>query len=251
MKSKYQYTATKESYEDYSSGRVIYGAAGATNFPVRLSSEVFQQCAHYLKTKGKSSPYKLYDPFCGVAYSLTVVGFLHDAEIESIAGSDSDSRMLEFARKNLSLLTAKGLDKRIEELKRFVQEYNKDSHKEALESAYHLQSRIQSSGRSEIQCFQFDATGDEEFPESLPEVDMVITDLPYGKLTRWEGPVTEEGPAKKFLEKLKRKLGPVSITAIIHNKKQPISHPGYKVIRSFALGKRKIALLALENNLGQ
>ncbi len=97
MKSKYQYAVTKENYEDYSSGRVIYGATGATNFPVRLSSEVFQQCVHYLKGKGKAGPYKLYDPFCGVAYSLTVIGFLHGAEIESIAGSDSDSRMLEFA----------------------------------------------------------------------------------------------------------------------------------------------------------
>ncbi len=251
MKSKYQYAATKESYEDYSSGRVIYGAAGATNFPVRLSSEVFQQCAHYLKTKGKSGPYKLYDPFCGVAYSLTVIGFLHGSEIESIAGSDSDSRMLEFAQKNLSLLSTKGLNKRIEELKRFVQEYNKASHKEALESAHRLQSKIQSSTTGAIQCFQFNAAGDKEFPESLPEIDMVITDLPYGKLTRWEGPVTEEGPAKKFLEKLKHKLSPISVVAIIHNKKQPISHPGYKVIRSFALGKRKIALLALENNLGQ
>jgi 23S rRNA (guanine2535-N1)-methyltransferase len=122
MKSKYQYTVTKENYEDYSSGRVIYGATGATNFPVRLSSEVFQQCAHYLKTQGKAGPYKIYDPFCGVAYSLTVVGFLHGAEIESIAVSDSDSRLLEFARKNLSLLTAQGLSKRIEELKKIIQE---------------------------------------------------------------------------------------------------------------------------------
>jgi len=136
MKSKYQFAGTKENYEDYSSGRVVYGAAGATNFPVRLSSEVFQQCAHHLKTKGNTGPYKLYDPFCGVAYSLTVIGFLHGAEIESIAGSDSDSRMLEFAQKNLSLLTTTGLSKRIEELKRFVQEYNKDSHKEEIGRAH-------------------------------------------------------------------------------------------------------------------
>src|SRR5580704_14474383 len=145
MKGRYQYTATKENYEDYSSGRVVYGVAGATNFPVRLSSEVFQRCAHYLKSKGKSGPYKLYDPVCGVAYALTVIGFLHGADIESIVASDSDSRMLEFARKNLSLLTAQGLSKRIEELKTFVREYNKDSHKQALESAHRLQSKIRSS----------------------------------------------------------------------------------------------------------
>jgi hypothetical protein len=243
MESKYQFTATKQNYEDYSSGRVVYGATGATNFPVRLSSEVFQQCADYLKTKGHSGPYKIYDPFCGVAYSLTVIGFLHGADIESIAASDSDSRMLEFAQKNLSLLTAKGLSKRIEELKRFTQEYKKDSHKDALASAYRLQSKIQSSATREIQCFQFNAVGDEEFPQSLSEVDMVLADLPYGKLTRWEGSVTGDSFVKRFLEKLKHTLRPVSVTAIIHDKKQPISHQGYKAIRSFALGKRKIALL--------
>ena len=251
MKSKYQYTATKENYEDYSSGRVVYGATGATNFPVRLSSEVFQRCAHYLKARGKTGPYKLYDPFCGVAYSLTVIGFLHGAEIESIAASDSDSRLLEFAQKNLSLLTPEGLDKRIEELKRFIEEYHKDSHQEALASAYRLQSKIQAFGARAIQCFQFNAVGDEEFSPSLAAVDMVITDLPYGKLSRWKGSVTEESFVQRFLEKLKPKLAPLSVAAIIHDKKQPISHPGYKVLRSFILGKRKIALLEPENNLTQ
>jgi hypothetical protein len=251
VKSKYQYTATKENYEDYSSGRVIHGATGATNFPVRLSSEVFQQCAHYLKTKGKAGPYKIYDPFCGVAYSLTVIGFLHGAEIESIAASDSDSRMLEFAQKNLSLLTATGLSKRIEELKRFIEEYHKDSHKEALASASRLQTKIQSSALRDIQCFQFNAVGDEELPGSLTEVDLVITDLPYGKLSRWEGSATEEGFIQRLLKKLKYKLSPVSVTAIIHDKKQPIAHSGFKAIRKLAFGNRKIVFLEPEIDLAQ
>jgi 23S rRNA (guanine2535-N1)-methyltransferase len=93
--------------------------------------------------------------------------------------------------------------------------------------------------------------GDEELPKSLPEIDMVITDLPYGKLSRWEGSVTEEGFVQRFLEKLKHRLSPVSITAIIYDKKQPISHPGYKSIRSFVFGKRKIVLLEPESNLAQ
>jgi len=184
-----------------------------------------------------------------VAYSFTVIGFLHGTEIESITGSDSGSRMLEFARKNLSLLTTSGLSKRIEELKRFVQEYKKQSHKEALESAYRLQSKTRSFETNQIQCFQFNAVGDEELPKSLPEVDMVITDLPYGKLARWEGRGTDESYVERFLEKLEPKLGPVSVTAIIHDKKQRISHSGYKAIRSFALGKRRIVLLELERNL--
>jgi tRNA G10 N-methylase Trm11 len=93
--------------------------------------------------------------------------------------------------------------------------------------------------------------GDEELPKSLLEVDMVITDLPYGKLSRWEGPVAGESFVKRFLEKLRHKLGPVSVAAVIHDRKQPISHPGYKAIRSFALGKRKIVLLEPESNLAR
>ena len=133
-------------------------------------------------------------------------------------------------------------------MKTFIREYKKDSHKEALESAYRLQSKTRSSETNQIQCFQFNAVGDEELPKSLSEVDMVITDLPYGQLVQWEGSVTEESLCERFLGKLKHKLGPVSVTAIIHDKKQPLSHPGYKTIRSFALGKRKIALLEPESN---
>ncbi len=136
-------------------------------------------------------------------------------------------------------------------MKGFVQEYDKASHKEALESAYRLQSKTRSFETNQIQCFQFNAVGDEELPKSLPEVDLVITDLPYGKLAQWDGSATEEARVERFLGKLKRKLGPVSATAIIHDKKQRISHPGFKVVRSFALGKRKIVLLELESNLAR
>ena len=243
MTTKYRHTVIRENYEDYSSGRVIYGATGATNFPVRLSSEIFQQCIHHLKSKGKPGPYKIYDPFCGVAYSLTVIGFLHRAEIESIAASDSDVRLLEFARKNLSLLTATGLDRRIQELKHFIQEYDKASHKDALESAHRLQSKLQPFETRAIQCFQFNAVSDDDFPGSLPELDVVITDLPYGNLSQWEGSGTTDNFAQRFMEKLHKKLGPISVVAVIRDKKQPISHEGYQTLRSFTLGKRKAVLL--------
>jgi hypothetical protein len=38
------------NFEDYSSGRVIYGGVGATNFPVRLSNQIFQLCVDILYT---------------------------------------------------------------------------------------------------------------------------------------------------------------------------------------------------------
>lgn len=248
MINKYQHRVSKENYEDYSSGRVLYGATGATNFPVRLSSEVFQQCASHLVSKGKMGPYKIYDPFCGVAYSLTVTGFLHGEEIDEIIASDADKRILEFAEKNLSLLSVEGLHKREEELKQFIKEYNKNSHKEALESAYRLQSKINPTKVIKRVSFQFNIIEGNDLPLSIPQIDIVIADLPYGKLTEWEGVKTEENLVERFLNKLKPHLSQISIVAVIYDKKQLISHSGYRAIKKLKLEKRKIIMLELEDD---
>jgi 23S rRNA (guanine2535-N1)-methyltransferase len=246
MNTKYLYATTDENYEDYSSGRVIYSATGATNFPVRLSSEVFQRCADYLAKKGKPGPYRVYDPFCGVAYSLTVIGFMHGSQMESLTGSDSDGRIVEFAAKNLSLLTKDGMEKRIAELKRYIEEYKKDSHREALKSAYRLQSLTNAFKEIKVSSFRLNALEEAGSQNAVSEVDIVITDLPYGKLTQWENAETEGNLMQLFLDKLKDKLNSTSVVAIICNKKQEISHIGYKVIAKSNLEKRRIILLEPE-----
>ncbi len=119
-RKKYKFNPVKENYEDYSSGRVLYGAPKATNFPVRLASEIFLCCSEHLKKNGSSGPYTIYDPFCGSAYSLTVMGFFHGLKIKDIFASDVNNTILEFAQKNLSLLSEIGLQKRINELEGFM-----------------------------------------------------------------------------------------------------------------------------------
>lgn len=89
QKSGGQYQFTKnDNFEDYSSGRVLYGATGATNFPVRLISEMFQRAKYYLESEVQKGPYFIYGPFCGAGYSLTILGLLHGVDIGSIYGSD-------------------------------------------------------------------------------------------------------------------------------------------------------------------
>ena len=84
-----QYLFTKsDNYEDYSSGRVLYGATGATNFPVRLASEIFQRAKYYLTEQCINGPYTLSYPLYVAAYSQTVPGLLHRANIKSIYSSD-------------------------------------------------------------------------------------------------------------------------------------------------------------------
>lgn len=41
---KYLYEIEFKNYEDFVSGRVLYNRKGATAFPVRLASEIFQRC---------------------------------------------------------------------------------------------------------------------------------------------------------------------------------------------------------------
>ncbi|MFZ1019410.1 MAG: hypothetical protein WAN61_00255 [Minisyncoccia bacterium] len=233
----------KINYEDYSSGRVLYGAPGATNFPVSLTLEIFEKCSEYLTKKRNLGPYVVYDPFCGVAYSLTVLGFLRGENIKEMFASDADKTILEFAHKNLSLLTTKGINNRILELEKFIQEYKKDSHREALKSAEFLKTKTRSLN-TKTEVFQFNTITDGDLPKQISKVDIVITDVPYGKLTKWEGLKNGVNPIQIFLDKVKNRLSKNAIVAIVSNKKQEIKYEGYIKIKSFKSGKRKIVLLA-------
>lgn len=245
--SKYKFTSVKENYEDYSSGRVIYGAPEATNFPVRLVSEIFLRCNDYLSKKRNNSLYNIYDPFCGVGYSLTVLGFLHGSQIKNIFASDVDKNILEFAHKNLSLLNNEGIDIRIVELTNYFKEYGKLSHKEALKSAERLKEVVKLLNIG-IFNFQFNILTEAKLPELVKDIDIVIADVPYGKLAEWESLDADTNPIQVTLNKIKDRLSDISVVAIVMNKKQEIKHEGYNRIEKFNIGKRKVVILKPENN---
>ncbi len=234
----------KENYEDYSSGRVLYGAPGATNFSVSLSRQIFEICSEYLTNKGNPGPYVVYDPFCGAGYSMTVLGFLYGHNIKEIIASDIDKTILEFANKNLSLLSIQGMIVRVNELKKFIEEYKKACHKEALKSAECLQAKSQKFS-VQTKIFEFNILSEENFPKLLNNVDIVIADAPYGKLTDWVDLQEGINPIQVTLDKIKGVLSKNAIIAIVVNKKQEISYEGYSKIKSFKFGKRKVILLEL------
>lgn len=233
----YKFT-TGENFEDLSSGRVIYGATGASNFPVRLINEIFLRADYYLGSE--KSSYTIYDPFCGSGYSLTVLGFLHPTKINLLIGSDVNNDMVEVAKKNLSLLTKDGMEKRINELKKLETSFGKDSHKEALASAGNL-ALLNTKVASK--CFVHDALSDSKMPVDLKSVDLVISDLPYGKLTQWENLDAKVNPAQKFLNTLKKNISAEAVIALSFNKKQGIEYEGFKKLGSFKVGTRKILFL--------
>lgn len=238
---QYQFTKN-ESYQDYSSGRVLYGATGATNFPVRLVSEIFQRAKYYLKEHNFDGPYTIYDPFCGAAYSLTVLGLLHSKDIKSLYASDIDENILEIARKNLSLLTQNGLDKRTQELKALFNTYHKDSHKDALKSANTLSKQILDKD-AVAHTYIHNAVNESNFPFDLSIVDLIITDIPYGRLTQWQGSNEAINPTQQFLNNVKGFTSQKILIAISMNKKQKATYEGYSKIKSFQIGTRKVVFL--------
>ncbi len=240
---KYKFATIKENYEDYSSGRVLYGAPGATGFPVRLISEIFQRAAKTLEDQGVLAPYSIYDPFCGAGYSLAVIGLLHGAHIKNIFASDANKDILVTANKNLSLLTLKGFNNRVKELSDLKSAYNKTSHKDALESTSRLKSKVLNI---EVKVFEFNILTGQNLPMSKPYVDLVITDLPYGKLTHWEREGKEINPTQLFLSKIGSILKPKSLVVISADKKQKLLHEGYKRLEKLKLGKRQVLFLVKE-----
>lgn len=232
------HTHKKENYEDYSSGRVLYGVSGATNFSVRIINEIFEWSVNYL---GKADGYVVYDSFCGTAYSLTVLGFLHAEKIREIIGSDINEKVLEFAGKNLSLLSKEGIDKRIEGLRGFIAEYNKDSHKEALESALRLKEK--STENIKVSIFVHNILSTAELPSSVNDIDFLFADVPYGALVEWKGVEDVHNPIQTFLSNVSNRLSQKSVVAIALNKKQAIEHVGYRKVKSFSRGTRKIIIL--------
>lgn len=223
---------------------------GAAPFPVRLAGEVFERCRAVLVDKGINGPYTVYDPFCGGGYTLTVLGFQFMVRIKGIVASDADSRMVSLASRNLGLLSATGLNNRIMQIEQLIGKYEKESHKEALESALRLKSISEARKLAlELDCFSANAAQLGRYKDRLTGVDMVITDLPYGRITSWSDIPGVEDPASEFLESLQEVIPPHSVVAVISDKKQKVAHAAYRRVERFNAGKRLVTILERERKL--
>lgn len=246
----YRYATEPEDYSDLSSGRVLYSLAGHPAFPIRLATEIFQRClASREKMYGQRSACCVYDPCCGAGYQLSVVGFLHRASLRAVIASDVDSRAVQQARKNLDLLSLDGLNRRIAEIRNMVDDYGKDSHKAALESAYRLRNQIEGEKVPLLptNVFQASATDQETILRHVEagSVDIVFTDVPYGQHSSWVDVASGESvsPIEGMLTTLLALLSPSSVVAIVSDKGQRVSHLRYERIEHFKLGKRRIEIL--------
>jgi len=95
---KYRFQTNKANYEDYSSGRVLYGLPGTPAFPLRIVAEIFQCCYDYRKSFNNLEQITLYAPCCG-GYLLATLGFLFSEKLRMIVASDIDEDCLNIVRK--------------------------------------------------------------------------------------------------------------------------------------------------------
>jgi len=248
---QYKFATEQQDYSDFSSGRVFYSLPGHPAFPVRLASEIFQRClAHRAAIYSSTSPCTLYDPCCGAAYHLSVLGFLHGERIQKVIGSDIDEKAVALAARNLRLLHRDGLDERSRELLGLLDQYGKESHREALRSASVLEEKLTAFPEGhvlDIQVFQASATDRKAICSHIPRksVDVVFTDIPYGRHSQWRETDFEgfSNPLTSMLDVLLDVLSPSSIVAISSDKQQKATHERYERIEHFQVGKRRIVIL--------
>ena len=239
---EYIFAKERKNYEDLSSGRVLYSQPGAPSFPVRLASEIYQRCQRHLQQKGVNGPFIVYDPCCGGAYLLAVLGFMYGNDLGKIIASDIDGEMITLARKNLSLLSLPGIERRIGEIEGMIRAYGKESHTQALQSARRLRAVVESRDHPiAIDCHRAGALDTDAVRGIRIKPDMVITDVPYGVATHWSD--AGKDPINKMLSNLLPLLKPESAVALISDKAQTAHHDAYLRIQKFNIGRRRVTLM--------
>lgn len=246
---EYKYEKTDQDYSDLASGRVFYSLAGHPAFPIRLASEIFQRCLTYRETiYGVTNPCTLYDPCCGAAYHLSVLAYLHRKHLREIAASDIDEKAVMLAERNLGLLSVAGLDQRIGEITTMIEQYDKDSHKDALKSAHLLRDKIATFDDAHpltTRIFRASATDKKTMLEHIQprSVDIVFTDVPYGQHSQWQESEQLSNPLWSMLDALTDVLSPSCIVAVASDKGQKVSHERYQRVEHFQVGKRRVVIL--------
>ena len=246
----YKFATQQLDYSDYASGRVLYSLPGHPAFPVRLASEIFQRCLARRAAAGHTQPVTLYDPCCGGAYHLCALAYGHWRAIQAIVASDVDAQAVQLAARNLSLLTAEGMARRIRELRANLEDYGKESHQAALQSAELLHEEVVIlAGRQPIRTAVFQASAFDSVAHMShlreTRVDVVLTDIPYGLQSAWrlDNPEQAKNPAGAMLRALREILHAGSIVAIAADKQQKIADDGYDRVERFQVGKRQVVLL--------
>ena len=190
----YRYALVRENYEDLASGGVLRSAPGFPAFPVRLASEMFQRA---LALHGEPAA-SVWDPCCGSGYLLTVLALLHPRQVTAVLGTDIDPAALHLAERNLALAGREGLIARAADLDAHAERLGKPSYTAAAQAARRLADGLAAGQRDAAHAVhRADVFDPGQLRRALDgrRPGVVVTDVPYGEQTAWQGPDGASGVA--------------------------------------------------------
>jgi len=138
--------------------------------------------------------------------------------------------------------------------------YGKASHQEALQSVQRLRGQLRAweaehplrARLVQTRLFEADALDGQALDRHLAgaAIDVVITDIPYGRDSSWHTQGRSEHGSEpalstvgRMLEALLSVVSPWTVVAIAADKGTTLAHEGYRRVEHFRLGKRQVALL--------
>jgi 23S rRNA (guanine2535-N1)-methyltransferase len=238
----YRFETLARNYADLASGAVLHSAPGHPAFPVRLASEMFRRALALLDAQG---PVTIWDPCCGSGYLVTVLALLHRERIHEVIATDIDSEAVAIARRNLALLTEAGLSARAADLTELADRYGKASHADAARVARRLARQLAGAGGdlpSHAETADVFDSGQLVSALGGRSPHIVITDVPYGEQTEWQGADAGSGTAGMVRAVASRLPAGAVIVVAARGRRVPLDDD-VRPVEKFKIGTRSVALL--------
>ncbi|GAA1075473.1 rRNA methyltransferase [Nocardiopsis metallicus] len=232
----YRYATERTDHSALASGQVLRSAPGYPGFPVRLASELLQRAMVH----AEGGQVRLWDPCCGSGYLAAVLGLLHRDRLTHVRATDVDADAVGIAARNLELLTAEGLAERERELRRSALDFGRVAFVERAESARDLAAGLAATGGD----LPHESAVADVFGLTEPvDADLVITDVPYGEMTHWEGGVPEGDPIRGLLAAMGRVLPSHAVVVVTARTRRIPLPEGVRALERVKVGNRSAALV--------
>lgn len=252
---QYRYAPDRDD-SDLASGRVLRSSPGYPAFPVRLGLELLHRARAQLPA-GAPAP-TLWDPCCGTAQLVTALAMRARRHLAGVVASDIDPDALELARRNLRLLTLDGLDERRRELSALADTHGKRSHLDAAEAAGRLHAELAAAGGDvPVELAPLDALDPAAVRAAVAGwatvPDIVLADVPHGRLTAWHATAPDEPHAAtdeaaaarigRLVTTLAAALPPTSVIVVVGRARRIHLPPATSARQRLRVGHRAAAIL--------
>ncbi len=189
---------------------------------------------------------RLWDPCCGSGYLVTVLGLLHRDLLVHVRASDVDPDAVAIAARNLELLTAEGLAERERELRRSALDFGRVAYVERAEAARDLAAGLAVTGGD----LPHESAVADVFALAEPvDADLVVTDVPYGEMTRWEGDIPQD-PVHGLLSSMGRVLPERSVVVLTARTRRVQLPEGVRALERVKVGNRSAVLVRARDLTG-